>query len=159
MTVGAGLESTWTSDIVNSIGATGPFQIYLKVHPGVTSAQAKDPLFAARWILGDYQAGVRKVSDATWQNDPKSAAALAAYYAEKPEGMYPSARVDQVWKAAVSHGWISGGTATGGLGAAVGAAAGGTGTGDSSGGTASGTGGTVQPASLLFPDWKKLLLT
>lgn len=39
-------ESNLQTDIVNGIGATGILQIYLKAHPDVTSAQAKDPQFS-----------------------------------------------------------------------------------------------------------------
>jgi surface antigen len=39
-------ESNLNTDVVNGIGATGILQIYLKAHPDVTSAQAKDPQFS-----------------------------------------------------------------------------------------------------------------
>lgn len=39
-------ESNLNTDVVNGIGATGILQIYLKAHPNVTSAQAKDPQFS-----------------------------------------------------------------------------------------------------------------
>jgi|SRR5579872_357825 len=42
-------ESGLQTDVVNSIGATGILQIYLAVHPDVTSAQAKDPAFSFRY--------------------------------------------------------------------------------------------------------------
>lgn len=48
-------ESGLQTDVVNSIGATGILQIYLAVHPNVTSAQAKDPAFSFRyaWSLSN----------------------------------------------------------------------------------------------------------
>jgi len=48
-------ESGLSSSVVNSIGATGILQIYLKVHPDVSSQQAKDPAFSFRyaWKLSD----------------------------------------------------------------------------------------------------------
>lgn len=42
-------ESNLNTTVVNSIGATGILQIYLAVHPDVTSAQAKDPAFSFRY--------------------------------------------------------------------------------------------------------------
>lgn len=142
MTMGAGLESTWTARIVNSIGATGPFQILLSVHPGVSASQAEDPTFAARYMLGPYQAAVARVPDSLWNSDPKNAAALAAYYAEAPEAMYPQGRIDAVWAAMGANRWGGGGT--------PGAPA------------AGGSSGGVQPAifnPLSTSDWRKLMLT
>lgn len=147
MTMGAGLESTWTTRVVNSIGATGPFQILLSVHPGVSTAQAEDPTFATRYMLGEYQAAVGKVSDAMWTSDPKNAAALAAYYAERPEAMYPQSRIDSVWQAMAAKRWGSGG------------ASGPPATGGTAGGTT--TDGTEQALfnPLSVSDWRKLMLT
>lgn len=42
-------ESGLQTDITNSIGATGILQIYLKAHPDVSSAQAKDPAFSFKY--------------------------------------------------------------------------------------------------------------
>lgn len=39
-------ESNLNTDVVNSIGAVGILQIYLKYHPEVSMAQAKDPQFS-----------------------------------------------------------------------------------------------------------------
>ncbi len=48
-------ESGLDTSVVNSIGATGILQIYLAVHPNVTSAQAKDPAYSFRyaWSLSN----------------------------------------------------------------------------------------------------------
>lgn len=45
-------ESGLSTDVVNSIGATGILQIYLAVHPTVSSAQAKDPAYSFRYAYG-----------------------------------------------------------------------------------------------------------
>lgn len=42
-------ESSLNTTVVNSIGATGILQIYLAVHPDVTSSQAKDPAFSFQY--------------------------------------------------------------------------------------------------------------
>jgi len=42
-------ESGLDTTVVNSIGATGILQIYLKAHPDVTRAQAMDPAFSFRY--------------------------------------------------------------------------------------------------------------
>lgn len=47
-------ESGGQVDVVNSIGATGIVQIYLKVHPDVTPDQAKNPVFSARYAYRLY---------------------------------------------------------------------------------------------------------
>ncbi len=77
----------------------GPFQIHLPAHPGVSAGQAQDPSWAVRYMLGEYRAAVASVSDSLWSSDPKSAAALAAFRAERPAVMYPADRIDRAWRA------------------------------------------------------------
>ncbi len=103
MLLGSWLESSWSNTAVGDNGTSfGPFQIHLPAHPGVTRAQAQDPASAVRYMLQSYQGGVSKVPAALWQSDPKRAASLAAFYAERPAHMYDSGRVDLGWRAATS---------------------------------------------------------
>jgi len=97
MIMGSGLESSWSPATGDHGTSFGPFQIHLPAHPGVSASEAKDPTFAVRYMLPSYEAGVAKVADSLWQSDPKSAAALAAFYAERPANMYAARRVASVW--------------------------------------------------------------
>lgn len=108
MLMGAQLESGMNPNAVGDSGKShGIFQIYLVAHPNVTADQARDPAWATRFMLPAYQAGVARVDPALWNSNPKQAAALAAFYAERPKVMYPQARIDSAWAA------VSGGTAGG----------------------------------------------
>jgi hypothetical protein len=103
MIMGSGLESGWNAAAVGDHGTSfGPFQMHIGgalSASGGTPAQAKNPDWAARAMLGAYTAGVAKVPESMWANDPKNAAALAAYYAERPAQMYPAGRIDSTWNA------------------------------------------------------------
>lgn len=91
----------------------GPFQINSTVH-NVSRAQANDPTFAVSYMLASYQAGVNRVTSerpGLWQSDPAAAAALAAYYAERPAAMYPAARVAAAFNAIKA--WFTGAPQTG----------------------------------------------
>jgi hypothetical protein len=98
MMMGAGLESSWNTDAVGDNGKSfGPFQIYTVAHPGVTRAQASDPVWAVKYMLPSYQAGVNKVTPSLWQSNPSLAAATAAFYAERPKVMYKSSAITAKW--------------------------------------------------------------
>lgn len=98
MVMGGMLESGLNPNAVGDNGKSfGPFQIYTVAHPNVSPSQAKDPNFAVKFMLPQYQAGVNKVPDALWQANPAKAAATAAYYAERPKNMYPDARISSSW--------------------------------------------------------------
>jgi hypothetical protein len=98
MVMGGMLESGLNVNAVGDNGKSfGPFQIYTVAHPNVSPAQAKDPTFAVRFMLPQYQAGVAKVPDAIWQANPAKAAATAAFYAERPKNMYPDSRISSSW--------------------------------------------------------------
>lgn len=62
-------ESGGRVDVVNSIGATGIIQIYLRAHPDVKPEQAKEPIFSAQYAKklydgrGGKEAGVRRFYD------------------------------------------------------------------------------------------------
>jgi len=121
MLMGAKLESGWNAAAVGDNGHSfGAFQINLPAHPNVSAQSAQDPVFAARFMLPAYEAGVQRVDPALWNADPAMAAATAAYYAERPAVMYPSNRVRDSWPA-VSSVWSGGMGAVGsGLGQNVG---------------------------------------
>jgi len=69
MTAIALAESGGQADVVNSIGATGIAQIYLKAHPDVSAEQAKNPIFSAQYAYrlysarGGKAAGERRFAD------------------------------------------------------------------------------------------------
>lgn len=48
-------ESQGDPNVVNSIGATGLWQILLSAHPDITSAEAKDPMTATRYAVKLWQ--------------------------------------------------------------------------------------------------------
>lgn len=118
MVMGGLLESGLNPNAVGDNGKSfGIFQIYTVAHPNVSPAQAKDPQFAAKYMLPAYTSGVAKVPDAVWQANPAKAAATAAYYAERPKNMYPDSRVTANWpkvQAALSGQDVSTGGGTGG---------------------------------------------
>jgi hypothetical protein len=98
MVMGGMLESGLNVNAVGDGGKSfGPFQIYTVAHPGVSASQAKDPNWAVKFMLGEYQAGVNKVPDAVWQANPAKAAATAAYYAERPKVMYTDKKINAAW--------------------------------------------------------------
>lgn len=119
MLMGAQLESGMSTSAVGDNGKSyGPFQIYLVAHPNVSPAQAKDPGWAAAFMLPSYQAGVNKVTPSLWQSDPAKAAATAAYYAERPKVMYPDSRIRSGWptvQAALNGQTLGPTTGTGGV--------------------------------------------
>jgi hypothetical protein len=145
MLVGAHMESGWNAGDVGDNGHSfGPFQINFPSHPGVTSAQATNPTWAATYMRPQYAAGVARVPDTMWASDPKHAAALAAYYAERPAQMYNQRAIDAAWTAVQQLAGSTGdGLPQGGVGA--GASVG--------GGTAPGTGqsGGAAPVSTFNP--------
>lgn len=109
--MGSNLESGWNQAAVGDNNTSfGPFQIHLPVHPGVTKAQAEDPVWAVNYMFGSYQSGVNQVPASLWSSNPAQAAATAAFYAERPLNMYPSSRVQSAWpgvQAAASGGGVT----------------------------------------------------
>jgi hypothetical protein len=108
MLMGSYLESGWNASSVGDNGTSfGPFQMHIGgalTSSGLSPEQAKNPELATRAMLGEYQGAVNKVSDSLWNSNPRQAAALAAYYAERPAQMYPSARINEAWRAMTSGG-------------------------------------------------------
>lgn len=113
MLMGSKLEGGWTTSAAGDGGTSfGPFQIHLPAHPGVSKEQAMDPVFAAKYMLKSYEAGVNRVDAAMWNANPAMAAATAAFYAERPKVMYPTARITAAWndvQSAAAGGAIGGG--------------------------------------------------
>lgn len=98
----------------------GPWQIHLPAHPGVTRADAENPLTAAMFMLPEYTSAVQRIPAANWQSDPMGSAAEAVFLAERPAAMYPPARVAAAWAALKGGGSLpaGGGGAPGGTGVA-----------------------------------------
>lgn len=77
----------------------GPYQIYSAAHP-VSRAQAEDPQFATTYMLASYRdaaARLRATTPNLEQSNPMMAAALTAYWAEKPLVMYAETRIRAAW--------------------------------------------------------------
>lgn len=117
MLLGSDLESSWSTTAVGDQGTSfGPFQIHLPAHPGVTSAEAENPSWAAHYMLGAYEAGVNSVSPSLWSSNPELAAEEAAFAAERPAQNYfasdGSAVVNAKWAQALAA--LGGHAGTGG---------------------------------------------
>lgn len=98
MLMGARLESGWNLQSVGDQGTSfGPFQIHLPAHPGVSQAQAMDAAWATAYMMPAYQNGVNKVPASMWGTNPAQAAALAAFYAERPANMYSTSNYMADW--------------------------------------------------------------
>jgi hypothetical protein len=101
MLEGGNLDGDW--GVGDEGYSHGAFQIYTKVH-NVTPDQARDPNFATRFMLPHFQAALQRVPAGLWESDPMRAAALTAYYAEKPATMYDTGRVRAGWQALQERG-------------------------------------------------------
>jgi hypothetical protein len=98
MLMGAQLESGMNPNAVGDSGHSfGVFQIYLPAHPDMTEGKAKSISDATRFMLPSYASAVRRVPDGLWNSDPGLASATAAFYAERPKVMYPTARIRSGW--------------------------------------------------------------
>lgn len=93
MAFGSDLESGWSDTAFNPSSATGPYQILLTAHPGVTTAEAEDPVWATNYMLPAYTSAVAQVSDTTWNQNPELASEQAVILAEAPGGPYPTSAV------------------------------------------------------------------
>lgn len=118
MLEGSYLESGWSSTAQNSIGATGPFQILLPVHPNVSYAQATNPQIATQLMLGGaitggYISAVNQVGSAAFSSNPEQAAEEAAAIAEQGGSYYATEGT-----AAVNAAYQAASAAMGGYGAA-----------------------------------------
>lgn len=106
MMMGSYMEGGWGPNYDVGDGGTsfGPYQMHrggALTSSGLTPAQAEDPVTATRAMLGAYEAAVAAVPDSLWTSDPKHAAALAAFKAERPTQMYPQGRINDAWNATV----------------------------------------------------------
>lgn len=108
MLLGSALEGGWGPryGVGDSGMSFGPYQIHLPAHPGVSAAQALDPVWATNYMLPRYQAAVAQVPNSLWQSNPEAAAEQAAYLAERPKQIYHLARgqqtVDRAYRAATA---------------------------------------------------------
>lgn len=104
MLTGSALESN-QSNTASGGGAYGAWQI--QSGQGVSVAQAEDPNFAAKWMVGRYTSGVGGVPSALWKTNPAMAAEQAAYAAERPAAPYiqtqGAGRVNSAYALAVSE--------------------------------------------------------
>ncbi len=64
----------------------------------ISEADAMNPTTAAQFMLADYEAGVRDISDADYASDPAQAYAQAAFRSERPAQMYPEDRIARAWQ-------------------------------------------------------------
>ncbi len=98
MLMGSHMEGGWgpTFGAGDNGQSFGPYQIYTVAHPGVSRAQAEDPVWATDFMYADYRAATRR-GDLPWGTDPAYAGARAAYYAERPRDMYPGDRIAGAW--------------------------------------------------------------
>jgi hypothetical protein len=106
MLAGSYLESGWRPGAVG-IGSYGIFQIQNPgpggVHPDITKAQALNPDYVTRYMMGEYKGGVHQESEATWNSRPMLAAEESAYHAERPaEHYYESQGWERVHEAYVA---------------------------------------------------------
>lgn len=83
MLTGATLESSQRPN-ARGQGSYGAWQIQLDAHPGVSAAEADNPMWAARYMLGSYRSALGEVPSSTWASNPSSAAAQVAALAERP---------------------------------------------------------------------------
>ncbi len=95
------MESGGRADAVGDNGQShGFYQIYQGAHAGkITPEQSRDPVASTRYMLGEFRSAVQRVPPAMWESNPQQAAALAAYYAERPQVMYPQERVASAYRA------------------------------------------------------------
>lgn len=106
MLTGSALESNQNPAAAGG-GAYGAWQIQMLKGRDVTPDQARDPNFAAKFMLGEYTSAVHGIDNALWKTDPARAAEQAAYAAERPAVDYFSSqgadRVSSSYNLAVSE--------------------------------------------------------
>jgi len=74
----------------------GPFQMHIGgalTAEGGNRQLAENPVWATQHMVDRYQSGVFRVPAGMWSSNPTHAAALAAFYAERPTNMYDPKRV------------------------------------------------------------------
>ncbi len=93
MMQGSWLESRWNRNASDG-EAYGPYQIQMPgvVHPDVSIAEAKDPVFSTNYMYEEYAEKAQAVDPNLWITDPQSAAELTAYRAERPKYIYSDSR-------------------------------------------------------------------
>jgi cell wall-associated NlpC family hydrolase len=97
------LESGGRADAVGDQGQSyGFYQIYQPAHGrNITPEQSRDPRQATRYRLAEFRQAKDRVTrerPGLWESDPMSAAALTAFYAQRPAQMYGAANVQNAWQ-------------------------------------------------------------
>jgi hypothetical protein len=86
-----GLEGYGSGAVGDGGKAIGGYQIRTDAHPDISAADAADPWKSTEYMSNDYNLGAERVmreNPDLFKQDPARAAALAAFYAEKPTNMY-----------------------------------------------------------------------
>jgi hypothetical protein len=97
------LESGGRADAVGDQGQSyGFYQIYQPAHGrNITPEQSRDPRQATRYRLAEFRAAkdrVTKERPGLWETNPMEAAALTAFYAQRPATMYGATNVQNAWQ-------------------------------------------------------------
>lgn len=93
------LESGGDGNAVGDGGVShGYFQINQDAHASaITPEQSRDARSATRYMLPAFRQALQQVPDALWESDPRQAAAMVAFYAERPAVMYDANTVASRW--------------------------------------------------------------
>lgn len=93
------LESGGRADAVGDNGQShGFYQIYQAAHgKNITPEQSRDARASTKYMLPEFQAAYRKVPAEMWRTNPMQAAALTAFYAERPAKMYDQGNIQAGW--------------------------------------------------------------
>jgi cell wall-associated NlpC family hydrolase len=106
MLTGSSLESNQNPKAVGA-GSYGAWQIQMLSGRNVTQAQAEDPNFAAKFMVGQYTSAMNAVPSSLWTTNGAQAAEQVAYAAERPAETYfasqGAARVASAYATAVSE--------------------------------------------------------
>lgn len=107
--LGSYLATGWNPNWDVSGKRIGAWAIDKAMDPSLRASKAKDPYWAARFMLPVYQ---KAISKSGWGVLPQDAG-LAAYYAERSDEHYPAAEVNMGWGAVLKALGIKTQTSTG----------------------------------------------
>ena len=105
MYFGTGIEANWNPKNISGDGAFGAWQIQSPglpyPNPGITVAQAMDPVYSTQYMLPRYRNALNNVDPGLWVVNPEKAVEQTAYNAERPKYDYyvgqKSGRVPEVF--------------------------------------------------------------